>query len=70
MLVFSPFNLQDHIFQSHERGQSVTSTNRGATISKSLHVNPALKVLVAIFNLDMRNPPQIAERGGGIVRSS
>ena len=42
--------LQDKILQSTGRGNSVTVTNDGATILKSLHIdNPAAKVLVGIL---------------------
>ena len=42
--------VQDKILQSTGRGRSVTVTNDGATILKSLHVdNPAAKVLVGIL---------------------
>ena len=41
---------QDTILQSTGRGRSVTVTNDGATILKSLHIgNPAAKVLVGIL---------------------
>lgn len=41
---------QDKILQSTGRGRSVTVTNDGATILKSLHIdNPAAKVLVGIL---------------------
>uniref|UniRef100_A0A8R7Q7A6 T-complex protein 1 subunit beta n=1 Tax=Triticum urartu TaxID=4572 RepID=A0A8R7Q7A6_TRIUA len=40
----------DKILQSTGRGRSVTVTNDGATILKSLHIdNPAAKVLVGIL---------------------
>ena len=43
---------QDKILQSTGRGHSVTVTNDGATILKSLHVdNPAAKVLVGAWCL-------------------
>jgi hypothetical protein len=51
---------QNHLIQSDGREQSATVTHGGAAISKSIHINPALKVLVAIFQLEMRNPPQLA----------
>ena len=42
--------VQDKILQSTGRGRSVTVTNDGATILKSLHIdNPAAKVLVGIL---------------------
>lgn len=42
--------VQDKILQSTGRGQSVTVTNDGATILKSLHIdNPAAKVLIGIL---------------------
>lgn len=42
--------LQDKILQSTGRGRSVTVTNDGATILKSLHIdNPAAKVLIGIL---------------------
>lgn len=45
------FILQDKILQSTGRGHSVTVTNDGATILKSLHIdNPAAKVLVGILH--------------------
>lgn len=41
---------KDKILQSTSRGHSVTVTNDGATILKSLHIdNPAAKVLVGIL---------------------
>ena len=44
------FSSQDKILQSTGRGRSVTVTNDGATILKSLHIdNPAAKVLVGIL---------------------
>lgn len=44
------FYTQDKILQSTGRGRSVTVTNDGATILKSLHIdNPAAKVLVGIL---------------------
>jgi len=44
-----PFYVQDKILQSTGRGRSVTVTNDGATILKSLHIDsPAAKVLVDI----------------------
>lgn len=46
--------VQDKILQSTGRGHSVTVTNDGATILKSLHVdNPAAKVLVGALSLGM-----------------
>lgn len=48
-IALSPF--QDKILQSTGRGHSITVTNDGATILKSLHVdNPAAKVLVGILH--------------------
>lgn len=45
-------SLQDKILQSTGRGRSVTVTNDGATILKSLHIdNPAAKVLVGILTI-------------------
>ena len=42
--------IQDKILQSTGRGPSVTVTNGGATILKSLHIgNPSAKVLVGIL---------------------
>jgi hypothetical protein len=42
--------VQDKILQSTGRGRTVTVTNDGATILKSLHIdNPAAKVLVGIL---------------------
>ncbi|KAL2545355.1 T-complex protein 1 subunit beta [Forsythia ovata] len=42
----------DKILQSTGRGHSVTVTNDGATILKSLHIdNPAAKVLVGILDV-------------------
>ena len=47
--------LQDKILQSTGRGHSVTVTNDGATILKSLHIdNPAAKVLVGILIVRFR----------------
>jgi hypothetical protein len=51
---------QNHLIQSDGREQSATVTHGGAAISKSIHINLALEVLVAIFQLEMRNPPQLA----------
>lgn len=46
--------LQDKILQSTGRGHSVTVTNDGATILKSLHIdNPAAKVLVGILDISV-----------------
>ena len=46
------YSLQDKILQSTGRGHSVTVTNDGATILKSLHIdNPAAKVLVGILTV-------------------
>jgi T-complex protein 1 subunit beta len=43
----------DKILQSTGRGRSVTVTNDGATILKSLHIdNPAAKVLVGILSFE------------------
>ena len=48
-----PFYVQDKILQSTGRGRSVTVTNDGATILKSLHIdNPAAKVLVGILSFE------------------
>nr|GEX36263.1 T-complex protein 1 subunit beta [Tanacetum cinerariifolium] len=42
----------DKILQSTGRGHSVTVTNDGATILKSLHIdNPAAKVLIDILKI-------------------
>jgi hypothetical protein len=54
MLTSHPSYVQDKILQSTGRGRSVTVTNDGATILKSLHIdNPAAKVLVGILSIDM-----------------
>nr|GMC50595.1 T-complex protein 1 subunit beta [Ipomoea batatas] len=46
----------DKILQSTGRGHSVTVTNDGATILKSLHIdNPAAKVLVACYGVSLIN---------------
>ena len=53
MLTSHPFFVQDKILQSTGRGRSVTVTNDGATILKSLHIdNPAAKVLVGILSFE------------------
>ncbi|GJZ00385.1 T-complex protein 1 subunit beta, partial [Tanacetum coccineum] len=45
-------NGMDKILQSTGRGHSVTVTNDGATILKSLHIdNPAAKVLIDILKV-------------------
>ena len=63
MLTSHPFFVQDKILQSTGRGRSVTVTNDGATILKSLHIdNPAAKVLVGILSFEYWK-----KKGGRIV---
>ena len=58
-----PFYVQDKILQSTGRGRSVTVTNDGATILKSLHIDsPAAKVLVGILSFEYWK-----KKGGRIV---
>jgi len=63
MLTSHPFFVQDKILQSTGRGRSVTVTNDGATILKSLHIDsPAAKVLVGIISFEYWK-----KKGGRIV---
>ena len=63
MLTSHPFFVQDKILQSTGRGRSVTVTNDGATILKSLHIDsPAAKVLVGILSFEYWK-----KKGGRIV---
>ena len=63
MLTSHPFYVQDKILQSTGRGRSVTVTNDGATILKSLHIDsPAAKVLVGILSFEYWK-----KKGGRIV---
>nr|GEW74023.1 T-complex protein 1 subunit beta [Tanacetum cinerariifolium] len=55
--------LQDKILQSTGRGHSVTVTNDGATILKSLHIdNPAAKVLIGKHELGVNPDHQESRR--------
>ena len=54
MLTSHPFDVQGKILQSTGRGRSITVTNDGATILKSLQIdNPAERYLLVSFHLNI-----------------